>query len=68
MVDFAKYHEINLDWLLGGDLKGLRRMPLKRSPSIFTVTDVVKVYAELTMDQRRQMTLTLATLLQASAE
>ena len=43
-------------------------MPLKRSPSIFTVTDVVKVYAELTMDQRRQMTLTLATLLQASAE
>ena len=29
---------------------------------------LVKVYAALTMDQRRQITLTLATLLQASAE
>jgi hypothetical protein len=42
---FAERDEISLDWLLVGDLKGSRRMPMKRSPAIFPATDVIRVYA-----------------------
>jgi hypothetical protein len=63
----ARRHEISLQWLLEGDLKGLRQMPVKRSPAIFTATDGIKAYAELTMDQRREITLRLAEMITKAA-
>jgi hypothetical protein len=30
MLDFCEKHDVNLDWLLGGDLKGLHPMRLDR--------------------------------------
>jgi hypothetical protein len=64
---FARRHEISLDWLLEGNLKGLRQMPVKRSPAIFTATDVIKAYADITMDQRREITLRLAEMITEAA-
>jgi hypothetical protein len=61
---FIKRHEINYDWMLFGDLKGLRQMPMKRSSAIFTATDVVRLYAELTM---QDISLMIAALLNKAA-
>ena len=63
MGGFAVRHKVSLDWLLIGDLQGLRRMPMQQSPSILTATTVVKLYAELTMEQRRKLSLMIAGLL-----
>jgi hypothetical protein len=60
---FIKRHGISYDWMLFGDLKGLPRMPMKRSPAIFTPMDVVRLYAELTMEDRRDISLMIAALL-----
>jgi hypothetical protein len=68
VTDFIQRHGISYDWMFLGDLKGLLRMPMKQSPHIFKVTDVARFYAELTMEQRRQITLTLATLVQANTD
>jgi hypothetical protein len=58
---FIKHQNPSYDWLLYGELKGLLRMPAnKQSPAILTVADVIKLYAELTMEQRREMSLRLA--------
>jgi hypothetical protein len=63
MGGFAVRHKVSLDWLLIGDLQGLRRMPMQQSPSILTATTVVKLCAELTMEQRRKLSLMIAGLL-----
>jgi hypothetical protein len=69
LAEFIKRHEISYDWLLYGDLKGLRQKPVeKQSPAIFTAADIVKLYAELSMEDRRQITRKLAEPLAATEQ
>jgi hypothetical protein len=67
LADFIKRHEISYDWLLFGDLKGLQRVPTKPSPAVLTATEVVKLYAELSIEDRREITRKLAELLAKEA-
>jgi hypothetical protein len=68
LAAFIKRQNLSYDWLLYGDLKGLQRMHVKKqSPAILTVTDVVKLYSELTAEQRREITMRLAELLAETA-
>ena len=68
LSDFAKRYELSVDWLMFGDLKGLRRKPVgKQSPAIFTAADIVKLYAELSMEDRRQITRMMAKLMAQEA-
>jgi hypothetical protein len=68
LADFIKRHDLSYDWLLYGDLKGLLRMPVKKqSPAILTAADIVKLYAELSLEDRRQITRRMAELLATAA-
>jgi hypothetical protein len=61
---FCNKHNVSYDWLLCGDLKGLLRMPAKRErPSALTTTAFVKLYGELPMEQRREISTMVAELL-----
>ena len=61
LAEFIQRHELSYDWLLYGDLQGLRRMPLKKqSPAILTAAEVVTLYSELTMEHRREITRKIA--------
>jgi hypothetical protein len=64
---FAKQHELSLDWLMFGDLKGLQRTRVRRSRAILTVADVVTLYSELSMEDRRQISRRMAELLATAA-
>jgi hypothetical protein len=47
---------------------GINRNPqIKHSPAILTATEVVKLYAELTIEQRREITRKLAEVLAKEA-
>jgi hypothetical protein len=68
LAAFIKSQNLSYDWLLYGDLKGLRGMPVeKKSPAIFTAADIVTLYAELTMEQRREITRRLAEMVSKAA-
>jgi hypothetical protein len=55
ILAFCERHELSLDWLLCGDLKGLRRKPVK-GPPIFTAADLIRLYARLSLEQRMSIT------------
>jgi hypothetical protein len=67
LPDFCKRYDISVDWLLFGDLKGLRRMTLPKPPKQFlTATELLTFWNELTMDQRKRLTITMIGMVQAA--
>jgi hypothetical protein len=56
LLDFAEKYHVSLDWLLGGDLKGLHRMIGKPRAGVSTVERMLEKYDQLSPDRRRIIT------------
>jgi hypothetical protein len=56
LLDFAEKHHLSLDWLLGGDLKGLHRMIGKPCAGASTIERIMEKYGQLSPDQQRIIT------------
>jgi hypothetical protein len=56
LLAFCKKHDVSLDWLMDGDLKGLQRMTLEAkavAAGAPTVERLMKKYSRLTPEHRR---------------
>jgi hypothetical protein len=56
LLDFAEKHHVSLDWLLGGDLKGLHRMIGTIAVTDRVTERIVEKYGQLSPDQQRIVT------------